>query len=252
MTGTVGEGDPPETGTITVNGAMVPFIVERSHRRKRTIAFKMGGDARLRVIVPASARMAMITQMVQSHAPWVARKLKQVAKCSPLCAYTDGALFSYMGFVCRLHVTQGEDRARRCVLHPHALHVHVPDATLSMQGLQDEVRLEIALWLKKRARAKLKKRLDLWASRLGVSYQKLIVSEPERRWGSCSADNVIRLNMRLMHAPLSVIDYVVAHELCHVRQKNHSPRFWGFLEKSMPDWRHRRKILRELEASLMV
>jgi predicted metal-dependent hydrolase len=80
----------------------------------------------------------------------------------------------------------------------------------------------------------------------------LIVTDPERRWGSCSADNIIRLNWRLMLAPLPIIDYVAVHELAHVRHKNHAPRFWALVEKTLPEWRARRKILRTLEHSLML
>ncbi len=80
---------------------------------------------------------------------------------------------------------------------------------------------------------------------LGVRYRKLMLTEPERQWGSCNAQNVIRLNWRLIMAPLSLIDYVAAHELCHVPHKNHGPRFWRMLEKSMPDYKARRRQLRQ-------
>ena len=118
--------------------------------------------------------------------------------------------------------------------------------------MRDEVKLEITLWLKKRARTKMKKRMDYWAKKMGVSYRQLILSNPERRWGSCTVKNVIRLNWRLIMAPLPLIDYVVVHELSHVVHKNHSPRFWGLVEKIMPDYVERRKQMRHCGHEFML
>jgi predicted metal-dependent hydrolase len=115
---------------------------------------------------------------------------------------------------------------------------------------QEDIRLEILLWLKKRAKAKFQKRVDFWAKRLGVRYQKMVVANAERRWGSCSAENVIRLSWRLIMAPLPILDYVVVHELCHVRHKNHGPQFWGQVEGAVPEYKARRKRLRAIGGGL--
>jgi predicted metal-dependent hydrolase len=93
----------------------------------------------------------------------------------------------------------------------------VQQENLSAAGMRAEVKLELTLALKKRARVKFKRRLDLWAGHMGLDYKKFVLADAERRWGSCSADNIIRLNWRLMLAPLALIDYVVVHELAHVR-----------------------------------
>jgi predicted metal-dependent hydrolase len=240
----------PDTGFITVGDTRVAFSVFRSRKRKRTIAFKMEHDASLRIMAPASTSLFYLTKFLQSRAPWVARRLAERQKTSPGCAFTDGASFIYLGCKYILRVTQGGNAPQSCTLSPHKLHIHVPDENLSPENLRAEVRLEILLWLKKRARVKFKKRLDLWAMRMGVSYKKLIVTDPEQRWGSCSVDNIIRLNWRLMLAPLPIIDYVVAHELAHVRHKDHSPRFWAFVAKAMPEWQALRKRLRHIEPTL--
>jgi len=236
-----------EAGTVHVCGEMVRFIIERSRRRKRTIAFRMESDFSLRLLVPVSANLRTVTRIIQSHAPWLARKLEQQKRIPPSCSFVDGDFFPYMGHKCRLHVTQGNSKPQSCILYPKRLCIHVPDEALSPDSVCEEVKLEIALWAKKRARSLFKKRLDFWANQLGVKYTKLIIVDPEKRWGSCSANNIIRLNWRLIMAPLKVIDYVVLHELSHIRHKDHSRRFWGFLESHMPDWHARRKLLRELE-----
>ncbi len=241
----------PETGCLALNGVPVTFSIFRSKRRKRTIAFKMERDGSLRVLAPFSASLSSVTKILHKRAAWIARELADRKHALPENDFTDGAVFSYLGHTYTLRITQGGNAPRLCLLSPRVLRVHVPDETLSQDNLQQEVRLEILLWLKKRAKIKFKKRLDLWAERLGVRYKKLIVTDPERRWGSCSVDNIIRLNWRLMMAPLPILDYVVAHELCHVHHKNHAPRFWSFLAQAMPDCQARRKTLRRLECGII-
>jgi predicted metal-dependent hydrolase len=248
----VGLFSKTEKGFIALGDEKVAFSVFRSRKRRRTVAFKMEQDSSLRVLAPFSASLASLTKILQSRASWIARELANRKNVPAQNGFADGAVFSYLGHGYTLRVTQGGENPRSCLLSPRVLRVHVPDVSLSPESLQQEVRLEIMLWIKRRARAKLKKRLDLWAQRMGVSYKKLIVTDPARRWGSCSADNVIRLNWRLMLAPLPIIDYVVAHELAHVRHKDHSSRFWGFVADKMPDFQARRKILRRIERGLVL
>jgi predicted metal-dependent hydrolase len=242
----------PESGIIALSGGeTVAFTVFRSRKRRRTISFKMESDASLRVLAPMLASLSYLTKFLDSRAPWIAQRLAEQRKAMPLCDFRHGEAFTYLGYSYALHITSGARSSRpSCSLSPRVLRVHVPDETLSPENMREEVRLEILLWLKKRARVKFKKRLDLWAARMGVSYKKLMVADPDRRWGSCSVDNIIRLNWRLMLAPLPILDYVIAHELAHVRHKDHSARFWNFLGQVMPDYLARRKTLRRLEPGL--
>lgn len=242
----------PEKGIVTLNGAQIAFSITRSKKRKRTIAYKIERDATLHIIAPMSVRLGTIEKILHQRATWIVQQTHARKQINPENDFTDGAVFPYLGHKCIIRVTRGKQAAQSCHLTPHLLHVHVPDESLLREDLRKEVRLEIMLWLKKRARAKFKKRLDFWAPRMGVRYTKLMVADAERRWGSCSADNIIRLNWRLMLSPLPVLDYVVAHELAHVRHKNHSARFWAFVGRAMPDYQARRKYLRGLESELML
>jgi predicted metal-dependent hydrolase len=239
-------------GFITIEGERTAYSVFRSKMRKRTVAFKFERDDSLRILAPISATPRSVERILERRAEWIARERTARKKENPKDRFTDGAPFPYLGYPCTVRVTQGEGASRSCLLSPRLLRVHVPEKGLSPENLREEVRLEILLWIKKRARAKFEKRLDFWAKKLGVTYKKIIIAKAESRWGSCTADNVIRMNWRLMMAPVPVLDYVAAHELCHVRHKNHSPHFWNFLEQSMPDWRARRKALRCLERKLVI
>jgi predicted metal-dependent hydrolase len=89
------------------------------------------------------------------------------------------------------------------------------------------------------------------AEALGVSYGRIEVRDQHTRWGSCSPRGTLSFNWRLVLAPLEVLDYVVVHELCHLREANHSPRFWRLVADRRPDWREQRGWLREHGAELL-
>ncbi len=239
----------PECGVIRIDGEDVPFSIFRTLRRKRTIAYKMERDASVRVAAPLSASSGSVVKVLKRQALWITRARALRKNLLAKHGFIDGSVLPYLGRAYVLRITQGDYARQGCKLKPHVLHVHIQTPTPGPSGLREDVRLEILLWLKKRARIKFKKRLNYWADRMGIRYKSFILARPERRWGSCSADDVIRINWRLIMAPLPVLDYVVAHELSHVRHKDHSPRFWSFLAKTMPDCRARRKILRQMEGS---
>lgn len=244
-----------ETGHIALGDREVPFTVIRNRRRKRTIAFTIDDNMGLRILAPARARLSTIKIMLRQRSGWIADKIAERQK-SPRASspkdFTDGKTISYLGYSYRIYITQNDQEPHGCRVTPRRFVVNIPVTGLSAPALQQEVRMEIQLWLKKRAKTKFQKRMDLWAEILGVKYRKLIISNPEQRWGSCTTNNVVRLNWRLIMAPLPLLDYVAAHELCHVVHKNHSMRFWRLLGTVMPDYKERRKKLRQIGHGLVL
>jgi len=89
------------------------------------------------------------------------------------------------------------------------------------------------------------KRADYYAQQLGVTYDRIRIANQKTRWGSCSSKGTLSFNWRLMLAPPKVLEYVVVHEVCHLKEMNHSPRFWKLVEKFMPDYKEYKKWLKE-------
>lgn len=89
------------------------------------------------------------------------------------------------------------------------------------------------------------KRAEFYAQQLGVSYDRIRIAEQKTRWGSCSSKGTLSFNWKLMLAPPKVLDYVVVHELCHLKEMNHSPRFWKLVEEMIPNYKEYRKWLKE-------
>jgi predicted metal-dependent hydrolase len=245
-----------ERGVIHLDERRIEFTVARSKRRRRTIAFQMETPLVLKIMAPMRASLKSIHAVIEKQRGWIRRRLAQLQQPLRLLTtpqtFQDGERFTYLGHDYKLCVTHHAVEPQGCKLLPHRLQVNAHAGNLNTKDKQAEVRLEILLWLKKRAKEKFQKRMDVWAKRLGVSYTKLVVANAERRWGSCNSKNVIRLNWRLILAPLPVLDYVVVHELCHVRNKNHGKLFWAQVASVMPDWKTRRKHLHTIGGGLVL
>ncbi len=108
----------------------------------------------------------------------------------------------------------------------------------------DKPKERLVKWLKENAKRILSSVTEMQAKKMGVSYRSITVGGAKTRWGSCTVNNDIRYTFRLLYCPREIIEYVVAHELAHIRHKNHSPAFWAEVDKYIPDRKNRRKWLK--------
>ena len=102
-----------------------------------------------------------------------------------------------------------------------------------------------------RAKRIIPQRVRYYADLMGVTYGRITIRMQKSRWGSCSGKGNLNFNCLLMRTPETILDYVVVHELCHLKEMNHSPRFWAEVEKILPDYKERRKWLKDHESEIM-
>jgi predicted metal-dependent hydrolase len=228
---------PPEAGaaarSITLDGHAVPYQLRRS--RRRTIGLSIDHHG-LRVGAPLQARLGDIESLIRQHGRWVLDKLAnwRAAPLAPTLSAVDGTTVVACGTPLTLSLRTAGRAAWRC--DGATLHLGVPAAVDPQKVLKTALREYV--------RQVFHERLALYAPRLGVAVPPLRLSSARTRWGSCSARGGIALNWRLVFLPLAVLDYVVAHELAHLKEMNHSPRFWSVVEQLCPDWRSLRDELR--------
>lgn len=220
-------------------GQAVPYRLERA--RRRSIGFTVGAQG-LAVRAPWSATLGAVDAALQEKSAWIVRKLAEARERerrqdAARIAWRDGGTLAFLGAPLTLRL----DGAR----HPVRCEGGVLLLGLAPTADVPEVRARVQAWLRGVARTHFTARLDAYAPRLGVRYQRLVLSSAATRWGSASASGTIRLNWRLMHYRAEVIDYVVVHELAHLREMNHSPRFWHIVQGVVPDHLRLRRELRE-------
>jgi predicted metal-dependent hydrolase len=230
--------------TINFGGEVVSFAIERTTRRK-TVAISVGYDG-IRVLAPADLDDSRIVGIVRQKGPWVLRKqagYRELGGAPLVREFVSGETYLYLGRQYRLRILPTpETVVSRITARGLALMAPVP-AELDASLRKVAIRSALRHWYRDRAKAHLPTRVAAMANLLGIPTPSVRIVDQSKRWGSCDAKGHIRLNWRLIMAPTSLIDYVIAHEVCHVLEHNHSRRFWRSLETIMPDYESRVKKL---------
>jgi len=235
---------PPEPlRQIELHGRAIPYTLRRSRRRTIGLAIDHRG---LRVGAPNAARLAEIEALLHKHGQWVLNKLDSWQGCAPAgpLEVTDGLQLPWQGATLTVHLAAASGRSNQAIWSADG-----QGLTLCLLPAAN-ARLHLRKALQQAAGEVLAERLARLATQYGVPLPPLALSSARTRWGSCSVRGAIRLNWRLLFMPLPVIDYVVAHELAHLKQMNHSARFWSEVALLCPDWQQRRIELRQLGRDL--
>lgn len=234
-------GSPRTQRELLLGQHRVGYELKRA--RRRSIGFIVGPQG-LRVSAPRWVPIAEIERALHHKGDWILRKLveqreRQQRVQAARIEWLDGGTLPYFGTALTLVLAPAE---REVVWDPQTRQLRLP---LPPGASAEQVRDLTQAWLQARAREDFLPRCQRFAQALGVTMKGLRLSSAQTRWGSASADGSIRLNWRLIHFTPAIIDYVVAHELAHLREMNHSPAFWDTVRSVLPDFERSRDALRE-------
>jgi hypothetical protein len=224
-----------------IGDADVPFRLVRVPRR-RTTGIVVTADLSVEVRGPCRCTLSEAHALLVRHGPWVQRTLQRLRAAARRPVLADGTPLPLLDDVLTLRLGPGSapvvDRAGD--------ELWLRGAPLDPAGLN----ARLAAWYRQQARGHLPARLDELARALALRPRAVSIRGQRTRWGSCSGRGTISLNWRLMLVPLSLVDYVLVHEVCHLRHLSHSPAFWALVADAMPDWRERRARLRAIQGTL--
>ncbi len=216
--------------------AEIDYRVRRSARARR-VSVKVHPDASVEVVLPQRSPERAAAAAVVELAPWIERRLAQVAATRAALQQRAGTL-PYLGVSLRL---VGEP-ARR-VVRRDGERLLIPEV---------DPKPAIERFYRRAAREEIASRLDVATAAVGQSYAGLSIRGQRSRWASCSVSGAMSFNWRLLLAPEQVLEYVVWHEVCHLEIRDHSPRFWALVGSRFPDWRKQRSWLRANGATLVL
>lgn len=245
----VAEGEPP-LKRIVLGAHTIDYALRRSTRR--SIGFMIDDDG-LRVTAPRRCTQADIDNAIRAKQRWILTKLLERGERRVLrqerapLEWKDGARLPYLGGEITLRL---EDAARsHCQFDADNRELWIG----VVPGLSEwQLKERVKLWFQAEAKKLFKERLEFFAPQLNVNYRAFALSSAGTRWGSCTIDGNIRLNWRLVHYPPSLVDYVVVHELAHLREMNHSPRFWATVAEAYPDYDGARLALKKRSLEMPV
>jgi predicted metal-dependent hydrolase len=219
----------------------ITYTVNRSRKRKKTISLQIGNNSEVTICAPYFTPVAEINRFVEEKQNWISKAIRKHSEAQLLnkeINYVTGEIFYYLGQSYRLEVHFEPLENTGVVFWNNGFFLNCPEK-------RDMRKYCFVLWYKKKAKERLSARVEHFSRELNLKPRGIRITSAKQRWGSCSEDNSLAFSFRLMMAPPEVIDYVIIHELMHIRQKNHSSKFWNLVVEIMPDYKIHRRWLRD-------
>lgn len=228
-----------EKKRIRFGNTEIDFLIRRSPRRG-TVSLFVDPHEGVFVRAPLDTSVATLSRLVHSRGGWILdkqRRINEIKELLPNREFVSGETLLYLGKQYRLKILEARNnsvglRGRYFTVRISSKHGRI-------------VKDLMKRWYKLHALSVLKKRAEVYVKRLEIPVPNIGLGNHLKRWGSCVGSRRIYFNWQIVMAPMSLIDYVVAHELCHVKFHDHSQKYWNLLGRIMPDYEARRERLRK-------
>lgn len=234
-------------GIVELDSEEIEYDVVRTDRK--TVGINIDPEKGIVVRSPEELTDDEIQEVIENKSSWILKKLKKVAEIKPKPSpkeFLSGEKLPYLGKRYRLKVKAKDNISNVNVrLFQGKFMIDYPDELQEREDKRKEaIREELISWYREHADTKIKERVDKYKIKLGVEPNKVKVKKQKKRWGSCSNKNNLNFNWKIIMAPMSMVDYVVIHELTHLKYPNHFKEFWQTVEAIIPDYEERREWLR--------
>ncbi|SEW18628.1 M48 family metallopeptidase [[Clostridium] fimetarium] len=233
------------------NTSKIEYNLIKSKRKTISISVDSKGN----VLVKAPLRLSdeKVLELIKNKSSWIEEKLLLVQDTigqQQERQYKNGETFYYLGNEYVLKIIEDTVKKRLSVnIYDDKLVVTIPTSKADFihEGIGNEtiIKLAIIKWYKQMAKVKILERVNSYENLFAKKRGPVIVKEQKKRWGSCSQDGTLRFNWRIIMAPEYIIDYIVVHELCHLKYMNHAREFWNLVESILPDYKIRKEWLKK-------
>ncbi|GAH45651.1 unnamed protein product [marine sediment metagenome] len=222
----------------------IDYTIKRGNRKK-TLAINVTLASKVIVLAPNNFSREKIKTIVKKKALWILEKqehFKRLTMLFPEKEFVSGEQILLLGRKYRLKIKEENDSSipklsgRRLFIYVHS--------NLVPEDRKEIIKDTLIKWYFIKSTKIIKQRITRYSKLLNLFPKKVIIKDQKKRWASCSSDGILRFNWRIAIAPISIVDYVVVHELCHLKIKNHSSDFWKLLSIAMPDYQNRRNWLK--------
>jgi len=229
---------------ITFGNKRITYTIKRGNRKK-TLAINVTPASQVIVLAPGHLSREKIRTFVEKKARWIMAKqehFKRLAVLFPEREFVSGEQILLLGRRYRLKIVE-EENSRLPKLSGRRIFVSV-DRNLDSNKRKEIIKDVLKKWYIVRASKIVKQRVNRYCKLMDLFPKEVIIKDQKKRWASCSKDGTLRFNWRISMAPISIVDYIVVHELCHLKIKNHSSDFWKLVSITLPDYQKRRDWLK--------
>lgn len=229
---------------IETSNNQITYTVVKTKRKTIGITIDMNGE--VKVSAPLRISEKQIKEVVQKKADWIIIKVNEVRErnSNTVCReFISGEKFLYLGKEYTLEIVEKDLGQAEVFMQEDTIAVYISQG-MSEESRKQTIKEALVKWYRQRFAEVVKDRIEKYSLQLKVAPCKVVIKDQKIRWGSCSKKGNINLNWRLIMAPLHVIDYVVVHELCHLKVMNHSKDFWNLVESILPNYHESRKWLK--------
>lgn len=240
-----------ERDSVRFGATTIDYSIVRSRRRKKTVEVTIDPGAGVLVAAPMATPRGKIRAVVQKRASWIVRNGATESSKTRSKLWVSGESLPYLGRQVRMFVDYAPVDKAAVRFEHWSFRVTLP-RQLRQRDRAGAARDAVRRWYERRARERLRGRVEKWAPLLGVSPTRVLTRDQRQRWGSCSPDGTVRFNWRIVMAEPSLIDYVVVHELAHLVERTHSTKYWQQITRVLPDYKLRRTRLREIGVELSI
>jgi predicted metal-dependent hydrolase len=228
-----------------IDGRSIPYTLKRS-AQARYVRFEIKQSSGLVVVIPKSYNQRRLSELLRKKSSWITRQMARYQDDGPDVPSKKleiGDTVLFLGRELTLAADGPGDRYRQ---------IRREQDTLIIPRVFQDARMMEALreWFRSEATAIIQRKADEFSNRSGLHFKKLSIREQRTRWGSCSRKGTLSFNWKLIMAPESVLDYVVIHEVAHLKEMNHSGKFWKLVASYCPDWKVHREWLKRNESWL--
>jgi len=210
---------------LKIDGRAIEVTTRLNPRARRLIVKVNPSSGEVSVVAPSKRAMAHALDFARGESDWIAQRL---ARVPPAVAFEIGAVLPFRGLPHRVVCAMGG---------PAPVWVDEGAAAVRVSGRAEHAPRRIQDFLKREARSRLSERSAHFVQAIDEKPKRVVIRDTVSRWGSCSATGVLSYSWRLILAPDPVLDYVVAHEVAHLREMNHGPRFWRLVAGLLPDYK---------------
>ena len=234
---------------IRFGDTTIEYDIRRSAKRKKTVQVNVDGGG-VQVAAPSTAKDSELREIVRKRAPWILDHSSEDWLTIPPKRFVSGETLPYLGRNVRIVIETKKQRTPEVGFDHWRFRVSVP-AGPEDENRRNRIRRAFVNWYRRRASDRLGAAVERWWPILGSGeISRILIRDQRLRWGSCAPDGTLRFNWRTVMLPTRLIEYVVVHELAHLKLKNHSADFWGLVTRVLPDAQQRRRDLREAGQAL--